>query len=186
MRHQHRVRELVPFGDIEGATNQKGEIPSTKNAPPEVYTAYSPYLSRLPPSNGCYVTVSTVIAYESVQEGYSLQLKSKILMDLSVHRLRFSDWQPSTIKTLASDPFSCKLAVGREDGDIEIRDSSHQWYVQATAPGQKGFNLQCLTWAAHASESGRLFGISLRGFIFEVSIASITQGTNKQTSDSIV
>jgi hypothetical protein len=85
-----------------------------------------------------------------------------------VHRMRFSDWQPSAIKTLASDPFSCNLAVGREDGDIEIRDSSHQWYVQATAPGQKGFNLQALTWAADKSESGRLFGISLRGFVFEV------------------
>jgi hypothetical protein len=87
-----------------------------------------------------------------------------------VHRMRFSDWQPSAIKTLASDPFSCNLAVGREDGDIEIRDSSHQWYVQATAPGQKGFNLQALTWAADKSESGRLFGISLRGFVFEVHI----------------
>lgn len=102
-------------------------------------------------------------------------LEIKISMDISVHRLRFSDWQPSTIKTLASDPFSCKLAVGREDGDIEIRDSSHQWYVQATAPGQKGFNLQSLTWSAHASESGRLFGISLRGFIFEVSFPSIIE-----------
>lgn len=91
-------------------------------------------------------------------------------MDFSVHRMRFSDWQPSAIKTLASDPFSCNLAVGREDGDIEIRDSSHQWYVQATAPGQKGFNLQALTWAADKSESGRLFGISLRGFVFEVDL----------------
>jgi hypothetical protein len=89
-------------------------------------------------------------------------------MQLNVHRLRFANWQPSPIKTLASDPFSCKLAVGREDGDIEIRDASNKWYVQATAPGQKGFNLQALTWAAEKSESGRLFGISLRGFIFEV------------------
>ena len=89
-------------------------------------------------------------------------------MQLNVHRLRFSNWQPSPIKTLASDPFSCKVAVGREDGDIEIRDASNKWYVQATAPGQKNFNLQALTWATEKSESGRLFGISLRGFIFEV------------------
>lgn len=89
-------------------------------------------------------------------------------MDYSVHRLRFSDWQPAPIKTLAADPFSCKVAIGREDGDIEICDSSHKWYTQALIPGQTNFNLQCLTWATDKLESGRLFGISLRGFIFEV------------------
>lgn len=94
-------------------------------------------------------------------------------MDYCVHRLRFADWQPAPIKTLAGDPFSCRLAVGREDGDIEIRDS-RKWYNQVTIPGQSNFNLQSLTWAAEKSESGRLFGISLRGFIFEVCFFIIT------------
>ena len=93
--------------------------------------------------------------------------KSEASMDYCVHRLRFADWKPAPIKTLAGDPFSCRLAVGREDGDIEIRDS-RRWYNQVTIPGQTNFNLQSLTWAAEKSESGRLFGISLRGFIFEV------------------
>jgi hypothetical protein len=95
-------------------------------------------------------------------------------MDLNVHRLRFGDWKPAPIKSIAVDPFSSKVAIGREDGDIEICNSMHKWYVQARAPGQQDFKLQCLTWAALSSERGRLFGISLRGFIFEVRVACHT------------
>ena len=89
-------------------------------------------------------------------------------MELTAHRLRFGDWKPTPIKSIAVDPFSSKVAIGREDGDIEICSSVHKWYVQARASGQKDFKLQCLTWAAVKAEQGRLFGISLRGFIFEV------------------
>ena len=37
-----------------------------------------------------------------------------------VHRLRFGDWMPSAIKSLAADPFSNMIAIGRLDGDIEV------------------------------------------------------------------
>jgi hypothetical protein len=40
--------------------------------------------------------------------------------DFSVHRLRIGDWVPSAIKSIAADPFSEKVAVGRENGDIEV------------------------------------------------------------------
>jgi len=34
--------------------------------------------------------------------------------------LRIGDWVPCAIKSLAVDPFSSKVAVGRENGDIEV------------------------------------------------------------------
>lgn len=40
--------------------------------------------------------------------------------DFNVHRLRIGDWVPCAIKSLAVDPFSSKVAVGRENGDIEV------------------------------------------------------------------
>jgi hypothetical protein len=95
-------------------------------------------------------------------------------MQYTVHRLRIGDWVPVPVKSIASDLFSNKVAVGREDGEIEVCDSAHKWYAQAKVPGQKDFQLQSLTWAAIASEAGRLFGISLRGFVFEVNMNTVS------------
>jgi hypothetical protein len=40
---------------------------------------------------------------------------------LKVHRLRFGDWEISPVKSIAVEKFSLnKIAVGREDGDIEV------------------------------------------------------------------
>lgn len=41
-------------------------------------------------------------------------------------------------------------------------------FVQVQIPGKDNFGLHGLSWAQIASEKGRLFGISIRGFIFEV------------------
>jgi hypothetical protein len=49
-----------------------------------------------------------------------LNLLNKAMGDFSVHRLRIGDWVPSAIKSIAADPFSEKVAVGRENGDIEV------------------------------------------------------------------
>ena len=91
-----------------------------------------------------------------------------------VHRLRFGDWMPSPIKAIASDPFSAMVAIGREDGDIEISDSTGKWFTAARIPGRSGFALKSLVWSSLPSERGRLFGISLRGFIFEIDLAALT------------
>ena len=43
------------------------------------------------------------------------------MTDFTVHRFRFGNWMPSAVKALAVDQlFSNKVAVGREDGDIEV------------------------------------------------------------------
>ena len=93
---------------------------------------------------------------------------------VGVHRFRFGDVLPSAIKSIASDPFSPLVAIGREDGDIEISDSSNKWYTIACIAGQADFELKSLVWSAIEKEKGRLFGISQKGFIFEVDLASLS------------
>jgi hypothetical protein len=48
----------------------------------------------------------------------------------------------------------------------------NKWYCQARIPGMKDFKLQTLVWSPTPDQSGRLFGISLRGFVFEVNSLS--------------
>lgn len=43
------------------------------------------------------------------------------MTDFTVHRLRFGNWMPAAVKAIAVDKkFSNKVAIGREDGDIEV------------------------------------------------------------------
>ncbi len=91
-----------------------------------------------------------------------------------VHRFRFGDVLPSAIKSIASDPYSSLVAIGRDDGDIEIADSSNKWCTVAQIAGQEGFELKVLVWSTTEQEKGRLFGISQKGFIFEVDLASLS------------
>eukprot|EP01038_Epipyxis_sp_PR26KG_P007325 gene7325-9981_t len=92
----------------------------------------------------------------------------------TVHRLRIGNYIPSAIKCIAAaDTLSTTIAVGREDGDIDIYDTSKQFLCFARVAGSEGFQLQSLTWSTQASNSGRLFGVSLRGFLFEIDFVSL-------------
>jgi hypothetical protein len=44
--------------------------------------------------------------------------------DFTVHRLRIGEWVPSAVRSIAADPFSSKVAVGRENGEIEVSSGS--------------------------------------------------------------
>ena len=95
------------------------------------------------------------------------------MTDYTVHRLRIGEYIPGVIQSIASDPFSSSIAVGREDGQIEIlADSRSKWVCQAVVAGlvekEGSFQLRSLVWSHCDLSSNRLFGISLRGFIFEV------------------
>lgn len=94
--------------------------------------------------------------------------------NLSVHRYKFSDWTPSPIKCIAVDNFSGLVAVGREDGDIEITNPGELWHIQGRIAGKEGFSLKGLAFSPLKSDAGRLFGVSLCGFVFEVDFASLT------------
>jgi len=75
-----------------------------------------------------------------------------------------------------------QISTGRENGDIDIYDASnHQkFFCSARIAGMKGFQLQGLVWTTccdrdteqpRSTAISRLFGISLRGFIFEVDLS---------------
>jgi len=90
---------------------------------------------------------------------------------MKVHRWRFSDWQPSAVVSIACSPSlpATLVAVGREDGSIAVCDANHRLAARIHVAGVKDLYLQQLCWG-HLEE--RLFGISLRGFVFEVRILS--------------
>ena len=94
--------------------------------------------------------------------------------EYTVHRLRFGNWIPSPITAIASDLYSSKVAVGREDGYIEIVDSSSKWHVHIRIPGRSDFGLKALSWGNVTAEAGRLFGISTNGFVFEVALSTLS------------
>lgn len=50
----------------------------------------------------------------------------------------------------------------------QICDINQKFHTLARVAGREDFKLQSLVWAARPEHSNRLFGISLRGFIFEV------------------
>eukprot|EP01035_Chromulina_nebulosa_P035968 gene35968-48385_t len=113
-----------------------------------------------------------------------------------VKRLRIGRWIPGCINTATFDPDSSRVAIGRKDGDIEILgDNQNKWFCQATIPGissheksadiiedrqstdgDSSLQLQVLCWELNhdkGSGNSRLFGASLRGFIFEVDLKQL-------------
>jgi hypothetical protein len=40
--------------------------------------------------------------------------------ELFIHQYKFSNWMPSAVKALATDKYSGIVAVGRQDGEIEV------------------------------------------------------------------
>ena len=91
-------------------------------------------------------------------------------MEVEVHRMKWGVWIPSPIQSLSYDSRSGRLAIGRQDASIEICCPGEKWYVQVRVPGKSEFQLQALGWAKAPNEQGRLFGISLRGFLFEIDL----------------
>ena len=113
--------------------------------------------------------------------------------DLYIHEYRFADWMPSPIKSLAVDTFSGMVATGREDGTVEVgtymkcihyysflqlniiqlTNPGGKWYNQARVYGRSNFHLSGLVFSRVESHSGRLFGSSMNGFLFEVCYSSL-------------
>mmetsp|Transcript_8253 Transcript_8253/g.8419 ORF Transcript_8253/g.8419 Transcript_8253/m.8419 type:complete len:414 (+) Transcript_8253:91-1332(+) len=89
----------------------------------------------------------------------------------TVHRWRHTNWVPSPIKSISCDSSSKTVAVGREDGDIQLLCPDSKWHTIAWIHGQTDFKLQQLVWSIKGSS--RLFGVSLRGFIFEVDCSKL-------------
>lgn len=91
---------------------------------------------------------------------------------------RLQVWMPSAVHALATRPDGKVVAVGREDGDIELTVPSEGYRVEARVPGQKGKGLRSLAWikeggcddGAQKDPVNRLFGCGLDGTVFEVDL----------------
>ena len=87
--------------------------------------------------------------------------------DMEVHRCRFVDYTPHTITSLAFSypstakfaPNDLRLAVGRNNGDVEIWNPKNKWVHELTLYGAKEQSVEGLVWCSPEGESPRLFSI---------------------------
>ncbi|XP_022096102.1 U3 small nucleolar RNA-associated protein 4 homolog [Acanthaster planci] len=90
--------------------------------------------------------------------------------EFRVHHVKFCDYVPSAIQCIACDRDSGKpcdrLAVGREDGSVEIWSiKDKNWYQEKVVPGSEKRRVDSLAWV-----SGRLFSCGLQGDITEYNL----------------
>ena len=97
---------------------------------------------------------------------------------MQLHRARFVEWTPAAVAALAATADGSAVAVGRDDGAIELYDVASDWRCAARIPGCAGASITALLWteraaarggggAASASASPRLFSAGLSGEIVE-------------------
>lgn len=94
---------------------------------------------------------------------------------MAVNLSRSQVWMPSAVQALATRPDGKVVAVGREDGDVELTVPAEGYRVEARVPGQKGKGLRSLVWINGSSEgeAARLFGCGLDGTVFEVDLVRL-------------
>ncbi|CAM9326903.1 unnamed protein product [Ectocarpus sp. 6 AP-2014] len=102
---------------------------------------------------------------------------------MAVNLSKLQVWTPQAVHALATRPDSKVVAVGREDGDVELTVPSEGYRVEARVPGQKNKGLRSLAWIGGTGGDGgvegddegstaiaRLFGCGLDGTVFEVDL----------------
>lgn len=88
-------------------------------------------------------------------------------MTVDVHRCRFVDYEPHTITGLAFSnrstkkfsPADLRLAVARNNGDIEIWNPKNKWIHETTLYGGKDRSIEGIVWSTRDGEQPRLFSI---------------------------
>lgn len=48
-------------------------------------------------------------------------MNEKMSEELFIHQYKFSDWMPSSIHSITVDKYSSIIAIGRQDGEIEVK-----------------------------------------------------------------
>lgn len=79
-----------------------------------------------------------------------------------VHRCRFIQWQPQGISAMAFNYNGSRLAVGRENGDIEIWNALAGWFCEKLIPGTGDPIIQTLVWTPPVPSSSGKAGDFLR------------------------
>ncbi|KAI3406211.2 UTP4 [Candida oxycetoniae] len=79
---------------------------------------------------------------------------------MKIHRCRFVDYTPHTITSLAFSttssldkptPYDLRLAVGRNNGDIEIWNPRYNWTHELTLTGSRGRSIEGLCWVSQSN-----------------------------------
>lgn len=87
---------------------------------------------------------------------------------MNIHRVRFADFTPHTVtalsfshsSTVGKTPRDLRLAIGRNNGDIEIWNPKYGWIHEQTLKGGKGRTIEGLAWAINDDDKvPRLFSI---------------------------
>uniref|UniRef100_A0AAX7VQ30 Anaphase-promoting complex subunit 4 WD40 domain-containing protein n=1 Tax=Astatotilapia calliptera TaxID=8154 RepID=A0AAX7VQ30_ASTCA len=88
--------------------------------------------------------------------------------EFKVHRVRFFDYMPSAIRTMAFNSQTERLAVARADGAVEIFNFNDNFFQEKVIPGQDGRATEALCWVGH-----RLFSAGLNGEITEYDLENL-------------
>uniref|UniRef100_A0A669CXZ4 UTP4 small subunit processome component n=1 Tax=Oreochromis niloticus TaxID=8128 RepID=A0A669CXZ4_ORENI len=88
--------------------------------------------------------------------------------EFKVHRVRFFDYMPSAIRTMAFNSQTERLAVARADGAVEIFNFNDNFFQEKVIPGQDGRAIEALCWVGH-----RLFSAGLNGEITEYDLENL-------------
>ncbi|OQS02331.1 U3 small nucleolar RNA-associated protein [Thraustotheca clavata] len=93
-----------------------------------------------------------------------------VVSECKVHRCRFLKYEPSTITTVAFNVAGDKLAVARQNGDVELWNvHERECYFDAVVGGRSSAVISSVQW----TDSNRLFVASLDGTIREIDLDSL-------------
>ncbi|XP_034031590.1 U3 small nucleolar RNA-associated protein 4 homolog [Thalassophryne amazonica] len=88
--------------------------------------------------------------------------------EFRVHRVRFFDYMPSAVRTVAFNGSSQRLAVVRELGALEVFNFSDNYFQEKVIPGQDGRAVEAVCWVGQ-----RLFAAGLNGEILEYDLDNL-------------
>ncbi|KAG8562953.1 hypothetical protein GDO81_015878, partial [Engystomops pustulosus] len=89
--------------------------------------------------------------------------------EFKVHRVRFFDYVPSGVCSMAYSEQTERLAVARNNGSVEIYNFPANYYLEKIIPGDDRRSTESICWAA----GDRLFSAGLNGEIIEYDLMKL-------------
>ncbi|XP_063293626.1 U3 small nucleolar RNA-associated protein 4 homolog [Pelobates fuscus] len=89
--------------------------------------------------------------------------------EFKVHRAKFFDYIPSSVRCMAYAQQTDRLALARSDGSVEVYNFSANYYQEKVIPGDEKRSTEAICWAA----DNRLFTAGLNGEIVEYDLAKL-------------
>ncbi|CAN2390989.1 maturation of SSU-rRNA, partial [Pristimantis euphronides] len=89
--------------------------------------------------------------------------------EFKVHCVRFFDYVPSGVRSIAYSEHTEKLAVARNDGSVEVYNFPANYYQEKIIPGDDRRSTESICWVA----GERLFSAGLNGEIIEYDLEKL-------------